>query len=254
VAASAFAVESANIVGYQDKPCAAGEFTWTCPTFSAIGGQALSFSLADILPNANFAGFEDTIEFCDEGGNWEGQLTYVSAAWLKGNDLDESLAGWYSVDDEELESNLNNTPVPFARGFCAQTGYDDVAIRFAGEVLQSDASVALTAGEFTWMGNASVANTTLGHILPNANFAGFEDTIEFCDEGGNWEGQLTYVSAAWLKGNDLDESLAGWYSVDDEELESNLNNTPVPFGKAFCAQTGYDDVTITIPTAMPSAN
>ena len=128
VAASAFAVESANIVGYQDKPLGVGESTWTCPTFSPIGGISNSFTLGDIVPNANFAAFEDTIQFCDAGGNWEDQLTYVSAAWLAGNDLDTSLAGWYDLYDEALEDNLNATGLPFGKAFCAISSYEGAAI------------------------------------------------------------------------------------------------------------------------------
>ena len=252
MAASAFAVESANTVGYFDKALANSEYTWTCPTFTGIGGQAVSFTLGQLVPNDNFAGFEDNIQFCDAEGNWEDQLTYISAAFIEENEIEGVNPGWFALDDEELETPLNNTVVPFAKGFCAYSGYDNVAIRFAGEVPQVATSVALANSEYTWMGNASVANLTLGQIVPNANFAGFEDNIQFCDAAGDWEDQLTYVSAAFIEENEIEGVNPGWFALDDEELETPLNSTPVAAGKAFCAYSGYDGVAITIPSPMPA--
>ncbi len=255
IAGLAMAVESTNIVGYMDKELGNSEYTWACSTFTGIGGPSVSFTLGQFIPNANFAGFEDNITFCDAEGNWEDQLTYVSAAFLADNELDPNdyEVGWYALDDDSISENLNATVVPFAKGFCAYSGYDDVVIKFAGEVPQAATPVALANSEYTWMGNASVANLTLGQLIPNANFAGFEDNITFCDAEGNWEDQLTYVSAAFLADNELDPNdyTVGWYALDDDSISENLNATSVPAGKAFCAYSGYDDVTITIPSPLP---
>ena len=255
IAGLAMAVDSANIVGYYDKALANSEYTWTCPTFTGIGGQAVNFTLGQLVPNDNFAGFEDNIQFCDAEGNWEDQLTYVSAAFLAANELDpkDYTVGWYALDDDTISENLNATVVPFAKGFCAFSSYDDVAIKFAGEVPQAATPVALANSEYTWMGNASVANLTLGDIVPNDNFAGFEDNIQFCDAEGNWEDQLTYVSAAFLAANELDPNdyTVGWYALDDDSISENLNATSVPAGKAFCAFSSYDEVAITIPSPLP---
>ena len=103
VAAGAVAVESQNIVGVQDKPLGKNEFTWTCPTFAPVGTNT-SFTLGQLVANDTFDAFSDTIVFCDNGGNWEEQLTYVSQAWLKDNDLEGEgyTVGWYAYSDDEL--------------------------------------------------------------------------------------------------------------------------------------------------------
>lgn len=124
------AVESANIVGYQDKPLGNGEYTWACPTFTMVGGQNINFKLGDLIPNDVFDGFTDNIQFCDAEGNWEDQLTYVSQAWLDANDIGEEgyTVGWYKMVDEELSTPLNDTPVAFGQAFCAYAGRDNVTI------------------------------------------------------------------------------------------------------------------------------
>ena len=256
-AAGAIAVDSQNVVGYQDKPLGNGEITWTCPTFAPVGTNT-SFTLGQLVANDIFDAFSDTIQFCDNGGNWEEALTYVSQAWLDGNDIGEEgyTVGWYAYSDEELATPLNDTVVPFAKGFAAQAGREGVAIRFSGEVAEDISEVSLGNGEITWMGNASVATNLLGSIKGNDTFDAFSDTIQFCDNGGNWEEALTYVSQAWLDGNDIGEEgyTVGWYAYSDEELTTPLNDTVVPNGKAFAAQAGRNGVTITIPSPMQASN
>jgi hypothetical protein len=130
IAGLAMAVESTNIVGYMDKELGNSEYTWACSTFTGIGGPSVSFTLGQFIPNANFAGFEDNITFCDAEGNWEDQLTYVSAAFLADNELDPNdyEVGWYALDDDSISENLNATSVPAGKAFCAYSGYDDVTI------------------------------------------------------------------------------------------------------------------------------
>ncbi len=254
IAVSAMAVESTNIVGYLDKALGEGEYTWACSTFTGIGGQSVSFTLGQFIPNANFAAFGDNIQFCDAEGNWESQLTYASQAFMTENELEGYTVGWYRLSDEEMETCLNSTVVPFAKGFCAYTSNSGAAIKFAGEVPPADTSVALAQEAYTWMGNASVANLTLADIVPNANFAAFGDNIQFCDAEGNWESQLTYASQAFMTENELEGYTVGWYRLSDEEMETCLNSTPVPAGKAFCAYSSNSGAAITIPTPMPPAN
>ena len=250
VAAGAMAVESQNIVGFAPKATPNGVFTWTCPTFAPAGTNE-TFKLGDLKGNDAFEAFGDTITFATADGNWEDSITYVSQAWLNANDLGEEgyTVGWYALTDDEMTTPLNDTLVPFAKGFAAQAGRDNVDLIFAGEVIQTRREVPLGNGEFTWMGNACLDATTLGEIKGNNVFEAFGDTVTFATADGNWEDSITYVSQAWLNANDLGEEgyTVGWYVLADDEMKTPLNDTPVASGQAFAAQAVREGVTISIP-------
>ncbi len=251
-------VESANIVGYQDLDLNAGKLAWICCSFTQVGGQDISFKLGEFLPNENFVSAQDTIQFATEDGNWEDQLTYLSKQFfidaLGEEDAEAYTPGWYDLFDEYAEYCLNDTDVPYAKGFAASAAEKNAKIRFRGEVPKANTSVALTAGKLTWMGNASVVTLKLGDIVPNENFVSAQDTIQFATEDGNWEDQLTYLSKQFfidaLGEEDAEAYTPGWYDLFDEYAEYCLNDTDVTAGKAFCASAADDGVVIVIPSPL----
>jgi len=249
-------VESVNIVGYQNIPLTQNGFTATCATFAPIGMTDGNMTLGDIKANENFSAFEDSIQLLDSNGNVTMQATYVSQADLELWDMWPGYeVGWYNSADEELElGTLNDTVLPFGTSMTVYTSYSGVTLLYAGEVIQNDVVLPLVSNGFTPVGNASPVDLTLGDIVPNANFAAFEDSVQMLDSNGNVTMQATYVSQADLELWDMWPGYeVGWYNSADEELElGTLNDTVMVAGQGMTAYTSYSDVTITIPNPMPA--
>ena len=93
---------------------------------------------------------------------------------------------------------------------------------------------------------------TLGDIVPNANFAPFEDFIQIFNASGSTALKATYVSQATLENWGMwPDYAAGWYDYADENMEGGtLNATVVPAGQGMTVFTGYADAALTIPNPM----
>ena len=248
--ASAFAVESANIAGYLLKEIPAG-YTDTCQTFWEIGSVDGTTTIGKVIPNDNFACGEDTIEIFEDGDTAY-FLTYYSQAFITRYHMTCD-PGWYDYDDEECENCLNDTvELFFGQAFTAYTESDDVELLYFGEVKQDDFDIETPSG-YTDMGNASPVDLTIGDFVPNANFACGEDTVEIFEDGDTAY-FLTYYSQAFITRYHMTCD-PGWYDYDDEECENCLNDdVTILAGQGFTVYTESDDVTVTVPTAIPAAN
>jgi hypothetical protein len=127
VAVSAFAVESANTVGFQEKPLNVG-YTDACSEFWPVGSLDGVDTIGRVVPNANFVSGEDTVEIYDEDGDSAYYLVYISAAFIARYHL-SCEAGWYDFDDGDFETCLNDdVDISAGQGFTCYTETDDVAI------------------------------------------------------------------------------------------------------------------------------
>jgi len=249
-------VESVNIVGYQTVPLAQNGYTFTCSTFAPIGMTDGTMTLGDITANANFSPFEDSIVIFDSTGSMVVQATYVSQANLEDWGMWPGYeVGWYDLDDGNMEfGTLNATVVPFGGSMTVFTQYADAGLIYAGEVIQSAVTLPLAQNAYTFLGNASPVDLTLGDIVANENFAPFEDSIVIFDSTGSMVVQATYVSQANLEDWGMWPGYeVGWYDLDDGNMEfGTLNATAMVAGQGMTAFTQYADVAIIVPNPMPA--
>ncbi len=88
VAASAFAVQSANIVGYATKAAGQG-YNYVTPSFVDVGYN--TYMLGGItLEGDDVEEFGDNLQIFDEGGNTAMQFLWLGGAWV---DADNYLDG-----------------------------------------------------------------------------------------------------------------------------------------------------------------
>ena len=111
----AFAVDSANIVGFQDFT-GTGSFNFTVATFLPIGTDGSTMTLGNITGNASFVPGTDFIDLFTSTGDFITDATYSDPADAAYWNIDP---GWYSREDynNDAENNLNSTALPAGAGF-----------------------------------------------------------------------------------------------------------------------------------------
>ena len=122
--ATAGAVESANIVGYQTKDTVTG-FNFVIPTFADVGGGSINIQDIKI---SNATDWSDSIQILDEGGSTSALYFYATAA-QSGFDADgwiaEDFSGLADVTIEPGQSILVDTAAPSIITFSGQVSTED---------------------------------------------------------------------------------------------------------------------------------
>ena len=107
-AVGAFAVESANVVGYQQKDTVTG-FNFVIPTFKAVNGGAMHIQDIKI---ANATDWNDTIQVLDEGGATVASYMYATkeqSGFSADGWVAEDLTGLADIDIEPGQGILIDT-------------------------------------------------------------------------------------------------------------------------------------------------
>ena len=105
VAASAFAVESANIVGYQSDASEAG-FNWVALDFATIGQNSGTLGAISLDPESA-VGYADNIQILGAKGN-----TLATYFWVNEDDevevdgVDGYYVGWVNTSDQPVADNV----------------------------------------------------------------------------------------------------------------------------------------------------
>ena len=223
-AVGAFAVESANVVGYQTKDTVTG-FNFVIPTFAAISGTGINIQDIKI---SNATDWSDSIQVLDEGGSTVATYFYATAA-QSGFAAD----GWISEDFTSLAD------VTFAAGQSLLIDTANAAvITFSGQVSTSDTVVETVPG-FNFIGN----NTPNAIDIQDITIVGatdWSDSIQVLDEGGSTVATYFYATAA-QSGFAAD----GWISEDftslaDVDLEPGLGILVDTAGIATITIPGVD--------------
>ena len=101
-------LESANVVGYQNKGMATANFNFECATFQAVGKARDAQTLGDIKASENFSYSE--IQFLTSGGANAyvehpqlGRVKQSYTYWADPDWTEAGVAGWYLYDDADGE-------------------------------------------------------------------------------------------------------------------------------------------------------
>jgi len=257
VAASmgAFALESANVVGFQDKEITTGQWNCMTATFLPTGAAGTSMTLGDIKANDTFAFGDDTLQTLNGNGGTLGQYTYCNEAMAEEFGFD---VGWYNYEDvsnwdgESALVSCNNVSLPWGTMVIIQSSYEGAGLVYAGEVLAENKELSITTGEWNMLGNATPVDLTLGDIAANDTFAFGDDTLQTLNGNGGTLGQYTYCNEAMAAEFGFD---VGWYNYEDvsnwdgESQLANQNSLPIPSGYGFVLQSSYEGAAIILPKA-----
>ena len=125
------AIESQNVVGYQNNNLSDGALNWLCNTFKAVDNRL--WTLADLIPGENFSA--STLQFVTgtgatkkfelaNGETVEGFFEYWREDEIDPDTLPSGASvveGWYLWDQAAEKIYLmNSIPVPAGAGFAVQ--------------------------------------------------------------------------------------------------------------------------------------
>ncbi len=273
---AALAIESANVVGYQNNGLTDGDLNWVCHSFKAIDGRL--WTLGDLIPSDDFS--YSSLQFLTGTGSTkkftlpnndqvEGLFEYWRADEIEAENLPDgasAVTGWYLWDEAgEKLYLMSNTQIPEGGMFAidAQDG-DEATIGGAGQVDPEDTELPLVDGDLNWYGNCTPAPLTLADLIVSDDFS--YSSLQFLTGTGSTkkftlpnsdqvEGLFEYWRADEIEAENLPDgasAVTGWYLWDEAgEKLYLMSSTPIPAGAGFVidAQDG-DEATITIPSAL----
>ena len=241
------AVESANIVGYQDFG-GEGNFTLSVSTFLPVGTDGSTMTLGDLVANEDFVSGSDSVILYN-GGTLDKYVTFYPY-----DDPDDYgiPGGWYEKDDFNNSDEpvlLNDTPLPYGVGFAFNRANAGAAVRFKGELKQSDSTLP-SIGNFTLCGNTTPVDYTLADFEGNEDFVSGSDSIILYN-GGTLDKYVTFypyddpddygIEGGWYEKTDFNES-------DEPTL---LNDTPIPAGRGFAFNRANTAARVVVKNPLP---
>jgi len=217
-AVGAFAVESANIVGYAQADLNKN-YTGVGPMFFAIGEDVISVQNLQVKGLAEAEGSGYMIAPITSGGNIP-----VNYYWWGGHAADGLPDGWYVTDDSDIiEAAIDAgttasllAPIEMAKGegLVTYMALGSLAVQGSGEVLTGDFTRPLNKN-YTGVANPFPVDVSVQKYavtnLPEAEGSGY--TIAPITSGGNIP-----VNYFWWGGHAADGLPDGWYVTDDSDI------------------------------------
>ena len=265
-AGAAMAIESANVVGYQNLNVAdasVGGNSWLLNTLPTVGKNLDANTLGDLSVVAPEGGLtsEYSVQVITYGadGQLDGNYVYLDA---ESNGLLYGVeSGWYTTASVEEWSpeECGATPIEFGRGFNVLSD-SGATITCSGEVKADETSIEIndsSLGGNTWTGNCSPADLKLNDFAITAPEGGLTSeysvqVITYGDDGQS-NGNYVYLDA---ESNGLLYGVeSGWYTTAsvEEWAPEACGETPVVAGQMLNILSDCGAV-MTIPSALPSAS
>ena len=251
--ATVFAIESENVVGYQNINGQASKKAMIGATFQKIAPGDMT--LGEIKVNDAFIEISDTLTLLNEYGGAAGVYVYLTKETATSFGLND---GWYLNDDVsnwDGESPLldqNDVALYEGEAMMVQVASDSAALVFSGSVANEAIELECEAGKKTFLSNCTPVERTLSDITVNATFVEISDTLTILNEFGGSAGVYVYITATTAADFGL---VAGWYDNDEVsnwDGESPLEPvaTELPAGKGFMLQVANDGAAVIVPAAL----
>ena len=184
----AFALESANIVGYSTTTVRSG-YTLLIPSFDDVGSEGLD--IQKIVPNTSATGV-NIQTFTDSA---EGETMYYYVPTGKAG------AGWYTNARGTATAYANKV---FAKGegFMAYFPSEGISLNVSGEVSLKEKTLENVRTGYTLMGNFRPTAFDIQKIVPNTDVSG----VNLQTFTASAEGETMYYYVPTGKAG------AGWYT------------------------------------------
>ena len=228
MAASAFAVESANVVGFDTKT-GVQQFNWIAPEFSDVGLTTIDIQNITLSGNAVDPNGGDSLQILDADG-----VTQYSFSWSDPDDT--GTVSWFDEDAwAPAEYSIGNSDSVLI--YCVNAG---VQIKMAGEVGRGTL-VKTGVQQFNWVGNVSPVAIDVQDITLSGNAVDPNggDSLQILDADG-----VTQYSFSWSDPDDT--GTVSWF---DEDAWAPAEQS-IPAGSGVLIYAVNANVTITLPQAL----
>ncbi len=231
IAGLALAVDSANVVGYQQYSLTAGQFYMVGVQFGVVG-TAEGIPMKDLVKGTIPYGTQ--IQILQANGQAYDIYTYMQEAYDEVSD--DFIPGWANVGEEIVST-------PITAGTCFWLKSDSAAtVQIAGQVLASSAPLTATGGQFNM-----VANPYPVALNPTDDVAwtglSYGDQLQVLQANGQAYDIYTYMQEGYDES--LDDFVPGWANVGEEIIHTGI----VPVG-AGCWVYPASNLTITFTSPL----
>ena len=284
-----FGIESANIVGYQNKAAEnANSFSWIANTFEKVGGGVVKlsdFSLSESQAPTAVSIFllgSNGANLKDESGNSQ---TFVFVHPARCTAANGWVSGWYyktlggknvAAAEFKLGSSstywANDYEIPYGSSFGVSRGSGATTLVFSGAVAAEDGEIeAKNANGFSWLGNVMPVDYKLKDLALKESQAPTAVSLFFLgsnganlkDESGNSQ---TFVFVHPARCTAANGWVSGWYyktlggkNVAAAEFKLGSSSTywaneySVPTGCGFGISRGSGTTTLVVPSPIADA-
>ena len=236
-AVGAFAIESANVVGYAGQTLNDG-LTTSVGTFVSVSASD-SIPISALTPSATGLASEAIfLQTLDEFGAMANSYIWITDA--EAGDYGLEGAGWLDADTYSLADKVF-TP---GEGYLIQNAYADGKVTCAGAVAKGATEIILNDG-LTASGNLNPATVNIQSIVATATGIASEAIfIQTLDEYGAMAKTYIYITEA--EAGDYGLEGAGWIDADDYSL---ADKDFVP-GEGCLVQNAYPDGKVILPAVL----
>ena len=249
---AALAVESANIVGYQNQDLTGKQYNSIGPTFVTVGAE--KFKLGDI----NVEGFQYDTEILQvlstDNAATIARYTYVTPEWDEEDfEGDGAAVGWW-VKGKEGEDGYSANDVEFdlGQGFLGNFSKKKASLTYSGEVLAGATELDFTGKQYVLVANPLPVDVKLGAVACE----GFQYDTEILQvlstENATTITRYTYVTPEWDEEDfEGDGAAVGWW-VKGKEGEDGYSANDVTWaaGQAFLGNFSKKKTKLTFPSAL----
>ena len=241
----AFALESANVVGYNEAIFPRTGFNIWTGQFGAMNKTLAEMTLADIVPNATFEWGSDELQLLNDVAGTDSTYYYAAPELAAENDME---AGWWLIVDGEPTEVANDVLVPFGASVAFNIASSGAGVISNGEVQKGSPAVACTVTGFNWIGNATPSDDfKLGDFVPNANYEWGTDELQIMNESAGTDSTYYYAAPELAAENDME---AGWWLIVDGEPTEVANEIPLAAGQGFALVAVNGGIEINMPEVL----
>ena len=249
---AALAVESANIVGYQNKDLTGQVAPSIGATFAGVGAD--TFKLGDIAVEGFQYDTETLQVLSTDNAATIARYTYVTPEWDEEDfEGDGAAVGWWIAGQEGEEGGSAND-VTFApgQGFLGNFGYKKVKLTYAGQVLEGATELDFTGKVSPMIANPLPTDVKLGNVACEGFQYDTETLQVLSTVNAATVTRYTYVTPEWDEEDfEGDGSAVGWWIAGQEGEEGgSANDVTWGAGQAMLGNFGYKKVKLTFPAAL----
>ena len=230
----AFALESANVVGFQEVEAPQGD-SMRCPTFTAVGTEG--YDLTQIKVAGGFGWGDIVAQSVGSDGIWNGEYYWLT------EDNAFVPTGWYkdAVGGEAVAAG----DVVLDKGQALYVHSDNEALNLtvSGEVKKGAVELTFAVGD-GMLGNALPVDVDLVNVTVTGGFGWGDINAQSIGANGIWNGEYYWLT------EDNAFVPTGWYkdAVGNEAVaEGEVMLAP---GAALYFHSDNEDLTVTLPAAL----